>query len=92
MGKTIPGTVKLTKKAYKDKYFGESMIFRWYGNIRKGCLSAEVASKPNQPESVVNNWNINTVWAILQENGQMTYEEKVASAYISKTALPCYSR
>lgn len=31
-------------------------------------LSAELALKPGQTESVVNDKNVNTVWAVLQEN------------------------
>lgn len=78
LDKTVPETVKLMKEVYKDKCFGESMIFRWRGNFKKGCLFAEVTSKPGWPENVSNDWNVNTVWAILQDNWQMTCEEIAA--------------
>ena len=53
------------KKAYKDKYFGESTIFRWYGDSRKRHLSDELAQR--RQEIVMNDRNFNTgVNTILQ--------------------------
>ena len=38
-GKIAPETIKLMKKVYKDKCFGESMIFRWRKISKKDfCL------------------------------------------------------
>lgn len=87
LGKTAPETVKLMKEAYKDKCFGESTIFRWHGDFKKGRLSAELAPRPGRPKSVVNDRNVNTVWVILQENRRMTCEEIAASTNISKTSI-----
>lgn len=74
MGKTTLKTVKLMKEAYKDKPFGESMIFRWHNNFEKRCLSSKLTPKSVWPESGVNDQNVNTIWSILQENLWMTYE------------------
>ena len=45
-GKTDPKIVKLLNETYKDKCFSESMIFRWYDDLKKNRLSAEPAPKP----------------------------------------------
>ena len=50
------------KEAYKDKYFGQSMNFRWHGSLKEGRLSAELAPKSDRSDCVVNEW------AIQQEN------------------------
>ena len=42
------------KGAYKDKCFGESVILRKHWEFKKGVFSVELASKPGQPENVVN--------------------------------------
>ena len=70
MGKTIPGTVKLTKKAYKDKYFGESTIFRWIGDLKERYLSTELAPKSGWPESIVNDQNANCVGNLERKIGE----------------------
>ena len=56
----------------------------WFQNER---LSAVLALKPVRPKSVLNDRNVNAVWAILQENPRMTCEEIEASANISKTSI-----
>ena len=53
LSKTAQETVKLMKEAYKDKCFGESMIFRYYGDFKKECFSAELVLKHSQPKNVV---------------------------------------
>ena len=51
-------------------------------------MHAELASKPDQPESAVNDQNFNIVWVvILQENQWMACEEKGASTNILKTSI-----
>lgn len=35
LDKTTPEKVKLMIKAYKNKWFGESMIFRWQNDFKK---------------------------------------------------------
>ena len=75
----------LVKQAYKSKYFGESFNFRWHGDFKIECLSAELAFKSDQSESVVNKQK--TVWVILRENRQMTCKEIAALTNISKTSI-----
>ena len=41
-----PEIIEFMKKAYKDNFFGESTIFCWHNDFKKGCLSAELAPKP----------------------------------------------
>lgn len=41
LGKTIPETVNLMEKAYKNKCFGKSMSLRWHGNIKKIYVSLQ---------------------------------------------------
>ena len=77
--KIAPETVKLMKETFKDKCFGESTVFRWYGDFKKGRLSTNFALKLSQPENVVKGRNVNTVWTILQENRRMTCQEIIAS-------------
>ena len=67
LGKTASELVKVMKEAYKNKYFGEYTIFRWYGDFKIKRLSAELASNSGRPESVMNDRNLNTVW-VMQEN------------------------
>ena len=66
LDKTVAETVKLMKETYKC--FGEPYNIRWFSDFQKRRLTAELASKPKQRDSVVNDRNINTVRAILQEN------------------------
>ena len=40
--KALPKTVTLMKEDYKEKCFSESTIFRWQGDLKKGCLSVEL--------------------------------------------------
>ena len=47
------------KEAYKDKCFGESMIFKLHGNLNKGSLSVELVLKLGRSEIVVNDRNVN---------------------------------
>ena len=82
MSKTTPETDKLMKEAYKDKCFGMSTIFRWQGGFQKGCL----VPKPDQPDSVMNDKNVDTMGAILEENQRMTCE-RAASTNILKTLI-----
>ena len=56
------------KGAYKDKCFGESVILRKHWEFKKGVFSVELASKPGQPENVVNDWDINILQVILHKN------------------------
>ena len=60
MGKAVPETIKLIKKAYEDKRFGESMIFRWHGDFKKERLSTKLALKAERPEIAVNDQNVST--------------------------------
>ena len=64
--KTAPERSKFMKESYKDKYFGEFPIFRWHGNFKRRHLSAELATMPGRPESIVNDRNVNTARAIFQ--------------------------
>ena len=66
--KTGPETFKLMKDAYKEKCFNESTIFRWHSNFKKGRLSAKLAPKSTRPKNNVDDRNVNSVWAILQDN------------------------
>ena len=74
------------KQAYKDKCFSESGIFRWHGDFKKRYLSTALAYKPGQPESVMNEWNVQ---ATLQETSPLTIEEIVALTYILKASIFC---
>ena len=38
LGKTTPKRFKLMKEDYKDNCFNESIIFKWPGDLKKGCL------------------------------------------------------
>ena len=58
LGKIDSETVNLRNEARKEKWFGASIIFKWYGNYKNGHLSADLASKFGQPESIV---NVNTL-------------------------------
>ena len=73
LSKIASETIKLIKEACKDKCFGKSIIFRWHGDFKVRHMSAELAPKPGQPESVVNDQNNNTMWIILQEKHGMTW-------------------
>ena len=59
--KAAPAPNKSMKEAYKDKIFGESTIFRWYDDFKKGFLVAEPAPQLGRPESVVNNRNVGAI-------------------------------
>ena len=75
------------KEAYKDKCFGESTIFRWHDDFKKGCLSSELVPKPSRRENIVNDENVNNVWVILQENQRMTRDEIAVLTNISKMPI-----
>ena len=65
LGKAHPNTVKLMKKAYKHKCFGESTYLWLHNDFKKGYLFTKLASKPALPESfktqsVLNDQNVNT--------------------------------
>ena len=56
------------------------MLLRYLDGMvvkKKGCLSAELVPKPGQPESVMNDQNVNTMCTFLQENGQITYSSMI---------------
>ena len=56
LGKTASETIILIKEAYKDKCFGESIVFRWNDNFKKKKkkLSAELAFKNGESKSFIN--------------------------------------
>lgn len=56
---------EIVKEAYKDNWIDESTNFRWYSDLKKEHLSAELALKPGRPESTVDYRNTNGVWANL---------------------------
>ena len=73
-GKISPEAAKLMKEAYKDEYFGESTIFRWHDDLKKGRRFSELAWKssgtleiPGRAESAVNNQNVNIVVNLARE-------------------------
>ena len=35
LDKTASETVKLMKEAYNEKYFDESLVFKWHGDFKK---------------------------------------------------------
>ena len=44
-----------------------TLLFLWYGDFERGHFCAELNPKPGKRQSFVNNWNFNSVPAILQE-------------------------
>ena len=61
LDKRAPEMFILIKESYKEECFGGITIFRLNGNLIKGCLSAELATKCGRSESVVNDRNVNIV-------------------------------
>ena len=76
---TAPETVNLMNKTYKDRCFGETMVFRRHDDFKERTFGPQ--------EIVVNDLNVNTVWATLKENQRMICEDKATSTYISKTSM-----
>lgn len=80
--------MELYKLAYKVKCFDDSTTLRRHSDFKKRMFVCRtMASKPDQSESVVNGWNPNTAWTILQENWPVTCGEIAASTNISKTLV-----
>ena len=86
-GKIVPEKVKIMKEAFKDKYFDESAIFKWYEDLKNGLLFAKLAPKPGLSENVMNDRSVNIVWGNLQEKQLMTCEETTVSINILKTSI-----
>ena len=54
-------------------------------------MPAELAPKSGRPKNIMNDQNLNTVWVILQENQQMTYQKIAESTNILKISIVFYS-
>ena len=73
-GKNAQETFDIMKQTYGNQCLGRSTIFRWHSSFKKGRESAKLIPHGGRPKTAATEVNINTVWAMVQEDRSITVE------------------
>ncbi len=87
LGKSVPETVEMLRQAYQNNCLNKRTIFRWYSSFREGRQSGELTPHGGRPVTASTDVLVNTISAIINEDGSLTCEEIAQAVDISKSTV-----